>query len=243
MTDKIKIFPNVKLGENVIIQDWAIIGLPPPGVNPDQLETIIEDGSVIRSHTVIYAGTKIGKGFQTGHRVVLGPGCEIADSCSVGTSTVVKGFVSLADRAKIHSFCNIGIFTTLQSGAWVGPRCTIEGDSENPVIIASGALLGSTVYVKSGVRVGERSLVGAGVSLQQDVHPYHLVAGKPAKSIKSIEALTCPYNLIERPYEPDPEPIKAAAEDRYLHRSPAEYRQNSWRYQQWQLLGDRMPWF
>jgi len=223
MAKNARIFPNVRLGQDVIIQDWAVIGLPPPGAKLDQLETIIEDGSVIRSHSVIYAGTKIGKGFQTGHRVVLGPGCEIADGCSIGTSSVVKGFISLANRAKIHSFCNIGIFATLQEGAWIGPRCTLEGDDQNPVILAAGALLGATVYVKSGVRVGERSLVAAGVHLLQDVHPYHLVAGNPAKSIKHIKTLTCPYKLIDRPYEPDPESVQAAAKERYLHRPPAEY--------------------
>ncbi|MCB0259042.1 MAG: transferase, partial [Calditrichaeota bacterium] len=51
-----KIYPNVELGENVIIEDFCIIGLPPRGYREGELKTVIGSNSVIRSHTVIYAG-------------------------------------------------------------------------------------------------------------------------------------------------------------------------------------------
>ena len=52
------IYPNVKLGKNVIVEDFCIIGAPFKGYKDE--ETIIGDNSIIRSHTVIYAGNKIG---------------------------------------------------------------------------------------------------------------------------------------------------------------------------------------
>ena len=66
-----KIYDNVKLGKNVTIEDFVIIGTPPKGSNEGELETIIGDNAIIRSHTVIYAGTTIGKNFQSGHHVLI----------------------------------------------------------------------------------------------------------------------------------------------------------------------------
>ena len=58
------IHPNVKLGRNVRIEDFCIIGCPPRDAEPGELSTTIGDNAIIRSHTVIYAGTKIGKNFR-----------------------------------------------------------------------------------------------------------------------------------------------------------------------------------
>lgn len=235
--ETIRIFPNVRLGEGIIIQEGAVIGIPPLGVAPGAWETVIEAGATIRSNAVIYAGSRIGPGFQTGHRTILGPGLEIGANCSIGTNSVVRGFVRLFDKAKIHGFSNIGAFSILQEGAWVGPRCILEGDEKAPVIIAAGAMLGSTVYVSRGVRVGERALVAASVLLTQDVPPYHLIAGNPPKSLKDIARLTCPYELIERPYEPDSPSVREAISIRHQVRSPDEFPTNTWRHHLWQSLG------
>lgn len=231
-----RVYPNVHIGKGVTLQDWVVIGLPPPQASPGELETVIEEGAVIRSHTVIYAGSRIGKGFQTGHRAILGPGLEIGEGCSVGTNSVVHGFVHLHDGAKIHSRCSIGMFSILQKKAWVGPVCTLEGDPERPVVVASNAILGSTICVASGVRVGERSLIAAGAYLKQDVPPYHLVAGSPGRSVKDVTRLGCPYELIDRPYEDDLAGREAA---RAIHqaRPKEDYPTETWRHEIWEKLG------
>jgi acetyltransferase-like isoleucine patch superfamily enzyme len=231
-----KIYPNVHIGENVVIQDWVIIGLPPKGVEPGALETVIEDGAVIRSHSVIYAGSRIGEGFQSGHRTIIGLGCDIGKKCSIGTNTVIKGFLELKDGGKINSRCSIGLFSIVHEHAWVGPRCTLDSNEQNPVIIASGAILGTTIYVRPGVRVGEKALVAAGAVLNDDVSPYHLVAGNPARSIKDITRLSCPYELIERPYEEDLADVRTAVNIHHQARPDSESPHNTWRHQLQQSL-------
>ena len=59
-----KIHPGVEFGVNVVVEDFCIIGIPPKGSKPGELKTKIGDNSVIRSHTVIYAGNNIGKNFE-----------------------------------------------------------------------------------------------------------------------------------------------------------------------------------
>jgi UDP-3-O-[3-hydroxymyristoyl] glucosamine N-acyltransferase len=59
----------VKLGLDAAIADFCVIGQPPRGCRDGELETVIGDNPLIRSHTVIYAGNRIGNGFQTGNHV------------------------------------------------------------------------------------------------------------------------------------------------------------------------------
>lgn len=231
-----RIYPNVRLGEGVIVQDWVVIGLPPNHTEPGELETVIEAGSVIRSHTVIYAGARIGPNFQTGHRAIIGPGVEIGAGCSVGTNSVVEGFVRLHDGAKVHSRCSIGMFSELREKAWVGPVCTLEGSPQRPVVVESGAMLGSTICVSAGVRVGENALVAAGAYLQRDVPPCHLVAGSPGRSVKDVTRLSCPYELIDRPYEIEQDQ-REIIEKRDRARLKSTEAADTWRHHLWERLG------
>ena len=66
---------NVQIGDNSIISDFCILGEPlnssysdPSYVNPI---LTIGESSLIRSHSLIYAGSQIGSHFQTGPRVTI----------------------------------------------------------------------------------------------------------------------------------------------------------------------------
>jgi len=45
------------------------------------------------------------------------------------------------------------------------------------------------------------ALVGAGPGIANDVSPRAVVVGNPARVVKTIDELECPYGLMERPYE------------------------------------------
>ena len=67
-----KLYQNVKMGKEVEVGDYAVIGLPLSGPNEGAQETVIGDGAVIGSHSVIYAGVRLGRNFSCGHGVVIG---------------------------------------------------------------------------------------------------------------------------------------------------------------------------
>jgi len=90
-----KVYPNVRLGENVIIEDYCIVGLPFKDYSGEP--TIIGDGAVIRSHSVIYAGNTIGANFQTGHKANLRELNNIGNDVSVGTLSIVEHHVSIGN--------------------------------------------------------------------------------------------------------------------------------------------------
>src|SRR3989338_3327117 len=103
MAKTYKLFKNVKLGKQCEIGDFAVIGVPPRGKREGELKTVIGDGAVIRSHTVIYAGNKIGKNFQTGHGTMLREENQIGDNVSIGTQSIIEHHVKIGSGARIHS--------------------------------------------------------------------------------------------------------------------------------------------
>lgn len=55
-----------------------------------------------------------------------------------------------------------------------------------PVVIERGRFLGANVTVLPGIRVGEQSFVAVGSVVTADVPPRTLVAGVPARPVRTI---------------------------------------------------------
>jgi acetyltransferase-like isoleucine patch superfamily enzyme len=205
-----RIYPNVRLGEDVEVGDFAIVGIPPRGKAEGELPTVIGDGAVIRSHTVIYAGNVIGRGFQTGHSAMIREDNEIGDDVSVGTGSVVEHHVIIASKVRIHSQAFVPEYSVLEEGAWVGPNVVLT-NAPHPLCprakeclkgptLKRGAKIGANSTVLPFLTIGENALVGAGSVVVSDVPAGAVVAGNPARVIKSIDQLTCPVGLIDTPY-------------------------------------------
>jgi acetyltransferase-like isoleucine patch superfamily enzyme len=58
--------------------------------------------------------------------------------------------------------------------------------SGRDVVIGDGAWLASHVLVLGPVTIGEHAVVAAGSLVREDVEPYTVVAGRPAKVVKKI---------------------------------------------------------
>jgi acetyltransferase-like isoleucine patch superfamily enzyme len=205
-----RIYPNVRLGEDVEVGDFAIVGIPPRGKAEGELPTVIGDGAVIRSHTVIYAGNVIGRSFQTGHSAMIREDNEIGDDVSVGTGSVVEHHVTIASKVRIHSQAFVPEYSVLEEGAWVGPNVVLT-NAPHPLCpkakeclkgptLKRGAKIGANSTVLPFLTIGENALVGAGSVVVSDVPAGAVVAGNPARVIKSIDQLTCPVGLIDTPY-------------------------------------------
>jgi len=189
------IYPNVKLGKDVIVEDYCIIGLPFKGIKNEQ--TVIGDGSVIRSGTYIYAGNNIGRCFQTGNKANIRELNKIGDNVSVGTLSVIEHNVIIGDNVRIHTQAFIPEYTVLEDDCWLGPNVVLTNVSypKHPtvqsnfkgVIVSKNAKVGANVTLLPGVKLGENSLVGAGSTVINDVDNGVIVAGSPAKVLRDID--------------------------------------------------------
>lgn len=231
-----KIYPNVHLGADVRIGPWAIVGRPPAGIAAGELQTIIGDGSIIRSHSIIYAGSRTGLRFQTGHHAVVGPALDIGNRCSVGTSSYVSGFARLGSGARIHGHCYVGDFAWIEEKAWVGPYNILESNFDRVSAVARGAILAMGVHLLAGVRIGDRALVGMRSLIQSDIGPYRVVVGNPPRAIRTIDQIVSPIPEVGRPYEADPTEMQEAALARHAARHGCEISDDDWRRPIWQAV-------
>ena len=206
-----RIYPNVVIEEGAEIGEFCIIGLPPKGKAPGELETRIGANAVIRSHTVIYAGNVIGDNFNSGHGALIREDNQIGHDVSIGSHTVIEHHLEIQDGVRIHSQAFVPEFTVLEKGCWIGPnvvftnalhpQCKRVKDCLKGATVKSGAKIGANSTILPDITIGEMALVGAGSVVVRDVPPKVVVAGAPAKVIKNVAELTCPYDLCERPYE------------------------------------------
>jgi carbonic anhydrase/acetyltransferase-like protein (isoleucine patch superfamily) len=92
---------------------------------------------------------------------------------------------------------------TIGNDVWVGGNCTITDtdfhplDLERrlshpldgataPVVIEDGVFIGMQSLILKGVRIGARSVIGAGSVVTRDIPPSVIAAGNPAKVIRPL---------------------------------------------------------
>lgn len=196
----VQVDPTALLGEGVIIRESTVIG---PycciGLDgPQRLDgSVVGPGSNLRSHTIIYRGTRAGEGFVTGHGVLVREECRIGAGVSIGSHSVLEHSVLVEDHVRIHSGCFIPEHTILRESCWIGPRVTFTNakypnrpDTKSHldgVTVESGAVVGAGSVILPGVVIGEDSVVGAGAVVVRDVAPGAVVAGNPASVIRRSE--------------------------------------------------------
>lgn len=189
------VHPGVRLGKGVVIEDFCIIGAPPRGA-VEPLETVIGDDAIIRSHTVIYAGNVIGRGFQTGNKANIRELNVIGDDVSIGTLSVVEHHVRIGNGVRVHTQVFVPEYSVLEDHCWVGPGAVLTNarfpkapgvkESLQGPVLERGSMVGANSTILPGVRVGAGSLVGAGSVVTKDVPPGVIAAGVPAEVKRAI---------------------------------------------------------
>jgi len=183
---------------DAVVEDFVIIGKPKqPGQAP--VKTRIGAGAHLRSHTVIYAGNRIGRNFQTGHGALVREDNIIGDDCSLGSGSVIEFATRLGNRVRIHSQAFVPEYSVLGDECWLGPNCVLT-NADYPaspttkqhlagVTVERGARIGANATILAGVVIGEQALVGAGAVVVKDVLARTVVAGNPARVLRRVDEL------------------------------------------------------
>jgi acetyltransferase-like isoleucine patch superfamily enzyme len=131
-------------------------------------------------------------------------GCSIDDNSKIGAFVEIQKGAVIGKNCKIssHSFICEGVH--IEDNVFVGhgvmftndlfPRATNPDGSPQTesdwhvvqTIVKKGASIGSNATILCGITIGERALIGAGSVVTKDVPPQTVVAGVPAKIMKTI---------------------------------------------------------
>jgi acetyltransferase-like isoleucine patch superfamily enzyme len=160
---------------------------------------ILGAGATLRSGTVLYDGSKIGRRLETGHGVVIREGCEVGDDVSVWTNSVVDYGCRIGDRVKIHCNCYVAQYSQLEDDVFLAPGVTIAndlypGDRRSAQLMAgprigAGAQIGVNVTILPFVRIGAGALVGAGSVVTRDIPAAVVAFGNPAVPHRAVAEL------------------------------------------------------
>lgn len=134
------------------------------------VEARIEPGAIIRDKV------SIGKSAVIMMGAVINIGAEIGEGAMIDMNAVVGA------RGKIGKRVHLG------AGAVVAG--VLEPPSKDPCIIEDDVLIGANAVVLEGVKIGKGAVVAAGSVVVEDVPAGVVVAGTPAKIIKTVDEKT-----------------------------------------------------
>ena len=134
------------------------------------IDARIEPGAIVRDKVIIGKNAVIMMG------AVINIGAEIGEGSMVDMNAVIGA------RGKIGKRVHLG------AGAVVAG--VLEPPSKSPCEIGDDVMIGANSVILEGVKIGNGSVVAAGSVVVNDVPAGVVVAGSPAKIVKSVDDRT-----------------------------------------------------
>jgi UDP-2-acetamido-3-amino-2,3-dideoxy-glucuronate N-acetyltransferase len=130
-------------------------------------------------------------------------GCEIGDNSKIGS------FVEIQKNARVGRNCKVSSHTFICEGVDIGdevfighnvsfindkfpravrPDGALQTDADwtvQPTQVKKGASIGTGATILCGIVIGERAVVGAGSVVTRDVAAGSVVAGNPARPLRT----------------------------------------------------------
>ena len=122
-------------------------------------------------------GTLMGRYSYIGHdcffiNVEVGAFCSIADGCRVGGA--------------MHPIQRVSSSPVFHEGKNVMKKnfCQLKSIETPKTVIGNDVWIGANACIRSGVTIGDGAVIGMGAVVTEDVPPYEIWAGVPARFIK-----------------------------------------------------------
>ena len=165
----------------------------------------VKDGQPADAYLCVTPDVKLGKNVRLGKFINL-YGCEIGDETKIGAFVEIQKNATVGARCKISSHTFICEGVTIEDHVFIGhnvafindsyPRATtgdgaLQTGSDWTVertLVRKGASIGSGATILANVVIGENAIVGAGSVVTRDVPANTIVAGNPARILRSVTA-------------------------------------------------------
>ena len=185
-------------GDKIVFGDWRELS-PILEANADRIEDIVIENDRRNSAVPmldirdiparIEPGAIIRDNVSIGKNAVIMMGAIINIGAIVGEGTMIDMGAVLGGRAIVGKKCHVGAGAVLAG--------VIEPASAQPVVVEDNVLIGANAVVIEGVRVGAGAVVAAGAVVISDVPANAVVAGCPARVIKTVDAGTAQKTALQ----------------------------------------------
>lgn len=169
-------------------------------------------GAIVGKNFSLLLSAKVNNCTKDKSRIKIGNNCEIGakihiegnGSISIGDYTTIRGntAVSSVNQIRIGNYVGISNNCTLRdhnshptspskrremfNSGFYGPLWSNIHAESAPITIHDNVWIGEKSIILKGVTIGEGSIVATGAVVTKDVPPYSIVAGNPAKIVKSL---------------------------------------------------------
>ena len=156
---------------------------------------------VLIHQTAIVETAKIGAGSRVWAYSHIMEGARVGKKCNIGEHCYIESGASIGDYTTIKNGNMVWEGVIIEEGVFVGPNVLFTNDlyprsrnfpkardryrkKENwlvKTLVKRGSALGAGSIILAGVTVGKYAMIGAGALVTEDVPPYALMKGNPAK--------------------------------------------------------------
>jgi len=194
---KVDVGPGTSIGEHCVLGGGPLAG-------DDRL--VIGARSTIRSHSVVYAGSRFEAQLETGHHVVIRERTVAGANLRVGNFSDIEGDCTIGDYCRFHGYVHVGKGTKVGNFVWLFSLTTSTNDPLPPSRLAEGCVLGdgSVVCVGAtlmpGTILGCGAFVTAGSIARGDVPDGAVVSGADGTVVSHVSTLMHLPSGIRHPW-------------------------------------------
>ncbi len=179
------VYPGARLGRDVEIGPYSVIGE----------NVFVGDGTKIGAHAVIEGWTTIGKECQIHHGACIGGAPQDLKFKGektfvyIGDNTIIREFVTInratgeGEETRIGSNCLIMATAHIAHNCQIGSNVIIAngGGIAGHVVIEDRAIISGMSGVHQFVKIGRNAMIGGASKVVQDVPPFVIADGRPAR--------------------------------------------------------------
>jgi len=171
--------PGVRVGSYAVIAGDVVVG-PGTQIGP---HAVIEDGVRIGADNEISTGATLGVLPQDYHfkgersRLVIGDRNRIREYANISRATGEDAATAIGDECFIMVYAHVGHNCRIGNRVIIVNACQIGGH----VHIGDDAYIGGMTGVHQFVHIGRLAMIGGFSLLRQDVPPFMLADGRPAR--------------------------------------------------------------
>jgi len=152
-----------------------------PGKLPFRVPQTYEGNIVIWPPVDIHPSAKIGD------NVTIGRYTNICGAVSIGLGTRIQGFCFIPDSIEIGERVFIGPNVVFTNVKYPRIRDNAMKIRDGITVIEDDVSIGAGAVICPGIRIGARSLIGAGAVVTKDIPSDIVVIGTPARLYKEFK--------------------------------------------------------